>query len=94
MKIFRFNLYDRAPISTLDSAEEMRKYYIALQKFSRLILGGKYEIKITLEKGVVIIIDNWRILHGRTAFTGQRHMTGCYVGRTDWLSSARVLGLI
>lgn len=91
---FRFNLYDRAPISTLDSAKATRNYYIALQKFSHIILGGKFEIKITLEKGAVIVIDNWRILHGRTAFTGQRHMTGCYVGRTDWLSTARVLGLI
>lgn len=87
-------MYDRAPVSTLGSADAIRKYYIALQKFARIILSERFEIKITLEKGVTIIIDNWRILHGRTSFTGQRHMTGCYIGRTDWLSTARVLGLI
>ncbi|XP_065336423.1 trimethyllysine dioxygenase, mitochondrial isoform X1 [Cloeon dipterum] len=89
----RFNLYDRSPMNTLKS-EDVRNYYLALQKLAQIIFSGRYEIQKELSPGNVVVIDNWRVLHGRTAFTGQRHMAGCYVSRTEWLSKARVLGLI
>ncbi|XP_059491257.1 trimethyllysine dioxygenase, mitochondrial isoform X2 [Neocloeon triangulifer] len=90
----RFNLYDRSAMCTLDSPKAFREYYLALRKLSNLMLSGRFEMQVELNKGNVIIIDNWRVLHGRTAFTGQRHMTGCYVARSEWLSRARLLGLI
>jgi trimethyllysine dioxygenase len=32
------------------------------------------------------VIDNWRVMHGRSAFTGERRMCGAYIGADDWRS--------
>lgn len=32
------------------------------------------------------VIDNWRVMHGRSSFTGSRRMCGAYVGADDWRS--------
>ncbi len=40
------------------------------------------ELTFRLEAGEVLIMDNHRLLHGRTAFdanTGPRHLEGCYI---------------
>ena len=41
--------------------------------------------------GEAILFDNWRVLHGRLAYTGHRHLCGCYVNREDFLSRRRTL---
>jgi trimethyllysine dioxygenase len=30
------------------------------------------------------VFDNWRVLHGRTAFEGRRRVCGGYIGVDDW----------
>jgi len=50
--------------------------------------------RISLQPGTVLFIDNWRILHGREKYEGVRHMTGCYIARSDFLSAARVAGAL
>lgn len=50
--------------------------------------------KHCLQPGTVVIYNNWRILHGRTSFTGKRFFGGCYVSMTEFLSKARILKLI
>lgn len=47
-----------------------------------------------LEKGVVIFVDNFRVMHGRTGFDGNRSVSGCYLTRDDWVSTARSYGLL
>lgn len=37
------------------------------------------------------VIDNWRVMHGRSAFTGARRMCGAYVGADDWRSRRSAL---
>lgn len=40
---------------------------------------------------VFVVIDNQRVLHGRSAFTGERRMCGAYIGMDDYLSRLAVL---
>ena len=40
----------------------------------------------------MLIWDNWRVLHGRTAYTGHRHLCGAYVNREDYESRLRLAG--
>ena len=47
-----------------------------------------------LEKGVVIFVDNFRVMHGRTGFDGNRTVSGAYLTRDDWISTARTFGLL
>ena len=47
-----------------------------------------------LQPGTVLLVDNWRVTHARTAYTGGRAMSGCYIARGDWRSRARLAGLL
>ncbi|KAJ8726847.1 hypothetical protein PYW08_015244 [Mythimna loreyi] len=63
----------------------------------RIRLSGAEHRKRAKEKnlpGTVMIMDNFRVLHGRTGFSGSRVLGGSYVARSDWLDKARALGLI
>jgi trimethyllysine dioxygenase len=33
-----------------------------------------------------LVFDNWRVLHGRSAFVGERRMCGAYVSRDAFVS--------
>jgi len=37
------------------------------------------------------VIDNHRVMHGRSAFTGERRMCGAYIDRDEWRSHLAVL---
>ena len=38
-----------------------------------------FPIQFRLHKNQALIVDNHRILHGRTSFEGERNLMGCYV---------------
>uniref|UniRef100_A0AAG5DFJ6 Trimethyllysine dioxygenase, mitochondrial n=1 Tax=Anopheles atroparvus TaxID=41427 RepID=A0AAG5DFJ6_ANOAO len=89
----RFNLYDRAPLRTLPP-ETVPQFYSDYQRLAREISNEELQWKFQLAPGTVLIFDNWRVLHGRMAYSGKRVMTGCYVARTEYQSVARTMGLI
>jgi trimethyllysine dioxygenase len=41
----------------------------------------------------MLVFDNWRVLHGRGAFSGMRKMAGSYINREDFESRIRSCGL-
>lgn len=53
-----------------------------------------YQLRVLMEPGDVYFVDNWRVLHGRTGFKGNRTLCGCYVERDDYMSLARVFGFV
>lgn len=57
-------------------------------------MASKFLQNFGVISGVLMVMDNFRVLHGRTAFSGDRVMCGSYVARSDWLDRARALGLI
>lgn len=73
---------------------EMRQFYEDLRLLTVEIQSPANEWWFKLRPGTVMIFDNWRVLHGRSAYSGRRHMTGCYVSRTEFQSVARKMGLI
>lgn len=82
-----FNNYDRAPFRLAD--DDMVRFYEALRAFERLANDESMQWRQVLAPGEMIIFDNWRVLHGRAAFTGHRRMAGCYVNREDYESRLR-----
>jgi len=84
----RYNLYDRSP------APVTGPMYKALASLHSLLEDASAVLKFKLRPGRIFLFDNWRVLHGRTAFTGRREMGGCYLPRDDWLNKARQLALI
>ena len=83
------NNYDRSPM--LLPADEMDAFYRAYGRLHELANDRGRWCSIRLEAGDVLINDNWRVLHGREAYTGGRRFVGCYLNHSDLESRLRVL---
>ena len=84
----RTEMIGRLPIDQLDA------WYAARAAFWRLIApASPLTLQFRLQPGELLIMDNYRLLHGRTGYTlatGTRHMRQCYMDR-DTVSSRRRL---
>ena len=61
---------------------ELDLFYSARKKLSDLYNSDKYSIEFKLEKGDLLMMNNYRLLHGRTEFDaneGKRFLQGCYI---------------
>ncbi|KAF2893292.1 hypothetical protein ILUMI_12880 [Ignelater luminosus] len=88
----RYNRYDRAMLQCIPQ-EKILQFYKAYKSFGNEVCNPINEWWLKLQPGSVLFIDNFRVLHGRAAYTGQRNLCGCYLSRVEWLSKARTLGL-
>ncbi|KAL2843646.1 P-loop containing nucleoside triphosphate hydrolase protein [Aspergillus pseudoustus] len=86
----RWNNYDRAAKWNW-TVEQQWRWYEAARHFDEILRRPEMEIWTQLEPGTAIIFDNWRMLHGRSAFTGKRRMCGGYTNNDDFLSRYRLL---
>ena len=62
--------------------EKLELYYSARKKISELYNSDKYRIEFKLAPGDLLMMDNYRLLHGRTSYNsneGNRHLQGCYI---------------
>jgi gamma-butyrobetaine dioxygenase len=69
-------------------------YYAAYQRFGRMLESPAYRIQFKLAPGDLFIVDNLRVLHGRTGYAstgGERHLQGCYADRDGLRSTLAVL---
>lgn len=69
-------------------------YYRGRARFHELANDPAFQIRYTFEPGLLLMMDNHRILHGRTAFdhgSGHRHLQGCYIDHDGPDSLYRVL---
>ncbi|KAL4880057.1 hypothetical protein BJY04DRAFT_85637 [Aspergillus karnatakaensis] len=73
----RWNNYDRATKWHWQT-EEQELWYRAAAHFNEIIRRPQLEYWTQLEPGTALIFDNWRMLHGRSEFTGKRRMCGGY----------------
>ena len=61
---------------------ELTAYFKARKKLDALLRSPQYEIRFLLSRGDLMMMDNRRLLHGRTSFDtreGLRHLQGCYI---------------
>lgn len=84
-----FNNYDRAPF--LLAEEDMVAFYDAIRVFEELANDPAMQWRHVLQPGEALLFDNWRVLHGRAAYTGLRRMCGGYLNREDIESRLRQL---
>ena len=62
--------------------EKLDLYYMARKKLSEMYNSDKYRIEFKLEPKDLMMMDNYRLLHGRTAYEtkeGNRFLQGCYI---------------
>ena len=73
---------------------ELEKYYSAKRIFHSMINSPDYMIKFRLDAGSLLIVDNYRVLHGRTSFNtseGNRFLQGLYIDHDSIESKYKVL---
>ncbi|KAH7341397.1 hypothetical protein B0J17DRAFT_646369 [Rhizoctonia solani] len=86
----RYNNDDRSALKYIDPVL-VDDWYDALRSWNRCLTSPDAELWVQLTAGTAIVVDNHRVLHGRSAFTGKRRMCGAYVGADEWKSRLRVL---
>ena len=87
-----FNNYDRAPFRM--SEDKTIKFYESIREFDLIANSKEYQWRRVLKQGELLIFNNWRILHGRGSFSGERKMSGCYINKEDFDSSCRIHSII
>ena len=84
----------RLDLVPLAPPAQLTAYYRARRAFDRLLRSPEFEIRFLLEAGELVMMDNRRLLHGRTGFDpaeGRRHLQGCYIDIDGPRSLYRVL---
>ncbi|TKA26094.1 hypothetical protein B0A50_04590 [Salinomyces thailandicus] len=87
----RWNNADRAGLRL--GLATIGNWYDAAAKFDAIISESANQYWFQLKPGTMLLFDNWRVLHGRSAFTGKRRMCGGYINRDDFISKYRTTNL-
>lgn len=86
----RWNNDDRAALVARDP-DEIVRFYAAAKKWVEILRRPESEYWEQLKPGRPLIFDNWRVLHGRSAFSGKREMCGGYTNMDDFISRWKTL---
>jgi gamma-butyrobetaine hydroxylase len=92
VRAVRFNTRSAQPLALPPHVVE--DYYRAYRGFARMLDAPHYRIQFRLVPGDLFIVDNQRVLHGRTGFddaAGERHLQGAYADRDGLRSTLAVL---
>jgi alpha-ketoglutarate-dependent taurine dioxygenase len=87
-----YNSRSIAPLAI--PAAQTARFYSAYRHFAALLRQARYQLRTRLGTGTLVVFDNQRILHGRTAFSSARyprHLRGCYLSRDSVYSETAVL---
>ena len=87
-----YNSRSIAPLAL--AAAESDSFYAAYRHFAALMRDARFQLTTRMGKGTLVVFDNQRILHGRTAFSSARHprhLRGCYLTRDSVYSEAALL---
>lgn len=87
--LVRYNNDDRSVLRV--DADEVEPFYSALRKWNEILTNPEGEYWVQLKPGSAMIFDNHRVLHGRSAFVGNRRLCGAYINRDDYRSRLSVL---
>jgi len=87
--------YNNRSIAPLNlPAGDMPAFYSAYRRFAALLHDPRFQLRTRLTSGTLVVFDNQRVLHGRTAFSSAqypRHLRGCYLSRDSVYSETALL---
>jgi gamma-butyrobetaine dioxygenase len=87
-----YNNRSIAPFLATD--ERAEPFYSSYRVFAQLLREERFQMRFRLRDGDLVVFDNQRIMHGRTAFTSAkhpRHLRGCYLTRDSVFSETGLL---
>jgi gamma-butyrobetaine hydroxylase len=91
VRAIRFSNHSAAPF--LLPFDEMEPFYAAYRTFGAMREQARYQVRLAMGPGDLYMVDNRRVLHGRTGFSaaGARHLQSCYIERDELMSRLAVL---
>ncbi len=92
LKVVRFS--NQLLQTNMLASAQMESFYRAYRKLGRMIESDQHKIQFRLNSGDIMVTNNLRVLHGRTAYTGgsgERHLQLSYIDFDDVLSRIRML---
>jgi gamma-butyrobetaine dioxygenase len=91
LRAIRFSNHSATPF--LLPFDEVEAYYAAYRAFGAMRESADYQLRIAMGPGDLYMVDNRRVLHGRTGFSagGARHLQSCYIERDELVSRLAVL---
>ena len=92
--IKRVRLSPRLDYVPVLQKDQLNQFYKARSFFIKLCNSKKFMIQFKLEPGDLMTMDNYRTLHGRTAYSmniGERHLQGCYIDHDSAESKMKYL---
>lgn len=91
VRVVRYSNHSVQPF--LMPTDKMEAFYDAYSTFGAMRESPEYRIQIKMNAGDMYMVDNRRVMHGRTGFTqgGTRHLQSCYIERDELLGRLAVL---
>jgi len=86
----RWNNDDRSVMNHLEP-HLVEEWYDAIRIWDQCLKSPDSEYWVQLQPGTAVVIDNHRVLHGRSSFDGKRRMCGAYIGGDEYRSKLAVL---
>jgi gamma-butyrobetaine dioxygenase len=93
-RLHRVRFHNRSDQVAVADPERLSTYYAARRAFAELIWSDALMLRFKLQSGEAYVVDNYRLLHGRTEIdlaTGSRHLRQCYMDRDIVSSKQKVL---
>jgi len=93
-RVRQVRMSNRTDAVAPEDPELLEHYYRARRHLTDLVNDPACQLRFKLEPGDLLIMDNHRLLHGRTGYrpgTGHRHMRQCYMDRDSVGSRRKVL---
>jgi len=87
-----YNSRSIAPLNL--PAHTASRFYGAYRQLAKLLRDPRFQLRTQLHTGTLVVFDNQRTLHGRTAFSSSRHprhLRGCYLSRDSVYSETALL---
>ncbi|KAK9465817.1 hypothetical protein V1512DRAFT_264795 [Lipomyces arxii] len=92
----RWNNDDRSTMDQWDGGDpdtDVLQFYDAIKKWNQILSRPEIAYWFKLKPGRALIFDNWRVMHGRSAFDGERRLCGAYINMDDFDSRMRLTNL-
>jgi gamma-butyrobetaine dioxygenase len=93
-QLHRVRFHNRSDQVAVADPDSLKHYYAARRAFAELIWSDALMLRFKLQPGEAYVVDNYRLLHGRTEIdlaTGSRHLRQCYMDRDIVSSRQKVL---